>query len=62
MMAVSAAVYALAVAALTGPLGNHGLWLALLISFAVRGLTLWLRYPALEHAAAVQTTRPAPVE
>jgi MATE family multidrug resistance protein len=62
MMAVSAAVYALAVAALTGPLGNHGLWLALLISFAVRGLTLWLRYPALEHAAAVQTTWPAPVE
>ncbi|SDY12646.1 MATE family efflux transporter [Citreimonas salinaria] len=52
MMAVSAAVYLGAVVALTGPLGNHGLWLALLISFAVRGLTLWLRYPALERAAA----------
>lgn len=52
MMAVSALVYLVAVVALTGPLGNHGLWLALLISFAVRGLTLWLRYPALERAAA----------
>ena len=37
---------------LTWPLGNHGLWLALLFSFAVRGLTLALRYPALEAEAA----------
>ncbi|WP_375256944.1 MATE family efflux transporter [Citreimonas sp.] len=52
MMAVSAAVYAGAVLVLTGPFGNHGLWMALLISYAVRGVTLWLRYPALERAAA----------
>ena len=31
--------------------GNHGLWIALLISFVARGLTLWLRYPALEKQA-----------
>jgi len=50
MMALSAVVYAAAVALLIGPLGNHGLWLALLISFAARGVTLGLRYPALERA------------
>jgi MATE family multidrug resistance protein len=51
MMAVSAAVYALAVALLLPPLENHGLWLALLLSFAARGLTLALRYPAVERDA-----------
>jgi MATE family multidrug resistance protein len=50
MMAVAAAVYALAVWLLL-PLGNHGLWLALHVSFFARGLTLMLRYPALERAA-----------
>jgi len=51
MMAVSAVVYAVSVAILTPVLGNHGLWAALLISFVARGLTLWLRYPALEAEA-----------
>ncbi|MGX9357107.1 MATE family efflux transporter [Roseobacteraceae bacterium S113] len=50
MMALSAGVYALAVWALL-PYGNHGLWLALHISFAARGLSLLARYPALERAA-----------
>jgi MATE family multidrug resistance protein len=31
--------------------GNDGLWMALLVSFTARGLTLGLRYPALERAA-----------
>ena len=31
--------------------GNHGLWAALLIAFVVRGVTLGLRYPALERTA-----------
>lgn len=48
MMAVSLAVYVAAVAALVPVLGNHGLWLALLISFVARGVTLGVRYPALE--------------
>jgi MATE family multidrug resistance protein len=40
------AVYLAALYALAG-FGNHGLWWALLIFLAVRGLTLGLRYPAL---------------
>ncbi|MEL6799575.1 MAG: MATE family efflux transporter [Pseudomonadota bacterium] len=51
MMALSAVIYALALVVLIPPFGNHGLWLALLISFAARGITLGLRYPALEAAA-----------
>lgn len=51
MMALSLAVYVLAAAALVPSLGNHGLWLALLISFVARGVTLGLRYPALERDA-----------
>ncbi|MEL6600244.1 MAG: MATE family efflux transporter [Pseudomonadota bacterium] len=31
--------------------GNHGLWFALTIFFILRGITLGLRYPALEAAA-----------
>ncbi|MDW4498708.1 MATE family efflux transporter [Sulfitobacter sp. D35] len=50
MMLVSFAVYCVALVLLQ-PLGNHGLWIALLLSFVVRGLTLGLRYPALEAAA-----------
>jgi MATE family multidrug resistance protein len=51
MMAVAAAVYLGAVLVLMPALGNHGLWLALHVSFAARGVTLGLRYPALERAA-----------
>ncbi len=49
MMAVSAAIYALAVALLVPGFGNHGLWMALLVSFVARGLSLGLRYPGLER-------------
>lgn len=52
MMAVSFAIYCAALALLLPGLGNHGLWLALLISFVARGVTLGLRYPALEARAA----------
>ncbi len=51
MMAVSFAVYVVAVVALVPWLGNHGLWLALLATLVVRGITLGLRYPALEASA-----------
>ncbi len=51
MMAVSFVVYAAALLVLMPVLGNHGLWLALLVSFVARGVTLGLRYPALERAA-----------
>ncbi len=52
MMAISAAIYAGCVVILLPLMGNHGLWLSLLISFLARGVTLGLRYPALEAAAA----------
>ncbi|SLN45481.1 DNA-damage-inducible protein F [Roseovarius litorisediminis] len=52
MMAISLAVYVVSVMALVPAFGNHGLWLSLLISFVTRGITLGLRYPALERASA----------
>ncbi len=52
MMAVSFVAYVLAALALVPAFENHGLWLALLVSFVARGVTLGLRYPALERAAA----------
>ena len=52
MMALAAGCYLVAVWALTPVWGNHGLWLALHVSFAARGLSLLARYPALERAAA----------
>ncbi len=51
MMLLSFLIYALALAALLPVLGNHGLWAALSISFVARGVTLGIRYPALERAA-----------
>jgi MATE family multidrug resistance protein len=50
MMAVSLGVYLVAVALLVPllGLGNHGLWLAMLVAFVVRGVTLASRYPVLE--------------
>ena len=50
MMALSFAIYWGAIAVLLPLLGNHGLWLALLISFLARGITLGARYPALERS------------
>ncbi|WP_299784782.1 MATE family efflux transporter [uncultured Marivita sp.] len=50
MMALSAVIYAAAVLVLVPVYGNHGLWMALLVSFAARGATLAARYPALERA------------
>ncbi|WP_267137601.1 MATE family efflux transporter [Anianabacter salinae] len=51
MAAVSLVVYVAAVLVLVPAYGNHGLWIAFLVSFVVRGLTLALRYPALEAEA-----------
>jgi MATE family multidrug resistance protein len=51
MMAVSFVIYCACAAVLVPTLGNHGLWISLLVSFIARGITLGLRYPALERAA-----------
>lgn len=54
MMAISFVLYWLAVLILLPLMGNHGLWAAILISFVARGVTLGLRYPALERAARTE--------
>lgn len=51
MMILSACVYVIAAVILIPIFDNHGVWAALLISFAARGVTLGARYPALERAA-----------
>lgn len=58
MMAVSAALYFVTVFPLMAAFGAHGLWLALLLNFAVRGATLAWRYPALEAAADAPRSEP----
>lgn len=50
MMVVSFAVYVVALLILVPMFANHGLWAAMLIAFVVRGVTLGVRYPALERA------------
>lgn len=50
MMAISTLIYFAAALALMPAFENHGLWGALLISFAARGLTLGWKYPALERS------------
>ena len=51
MMIISTIIYFASVLPLMAAFGNHGLWLGLLLSFIVRGITLGMRYPALEAAA-----------
>jgi len=54
MMLLSTVIYFASLALLVPVWGNHGLWLALMVSFVARGATLALRYPALEARAARQ--------
>ncbi|WP_339947056.1 MATE family efflux transporter [uncultured Albimonas sp.] len=51
-MAWSLAMYLAAWWVLTALMGTHGLWAALMVFFVARGVTLFLRYPSLERAAA----------
>ncbi|WP_208351738.1 MATE family efflux transporter [Pseudaestuariivita rosea] len=51
MMIISVAIYFGSALLLIPAYGNHGLWIALLISFVARGITLGSRYPALERTA-----------
>ncbi|WP_179403254.1 MATE family efflux transporter [Burkholderia guangdongensis] len=52
-MAASSAVFAAATLVLAAPLGNHGLWLALLLFMAARGATLARYLPALSASVGV---------
>jgi len=51
-MVISSGIYVVALVILLPPLENHGLWAALMVLNAARGVTLGLRYPALERSAA----------
>ncbi|MFY0682319.1 MAG: MATE family efflux transporter [Thalassovita sp.] len=51
MMILSFIAYLIALVVLLPLFGNHGLWISLLVSFVVRGITLGWRYPALEARA-----------
>ncbi len=51
-MLVSVAIYVAALAILLPAWGNDGLWAALMVLNLARGVTLGLRYPALEAAAS----------
>lgn len=51
MMLISFIIYVTLVVVLPPILGNHGLWISLILFFVVRGITLGLRYPALLRAA-----------
>ena len=49
-MAVSVAIYVVALAVLMPAFGNHGLWAGLMVLNLARGVTMALRYPALERS------------
>ncbi|MEL6435106.1 MAG: MATE family efflux transporter, partial [Pseudomonadota bacterium] len=49
MMALSLLVYVVFALLLVPSFANHGLWMALMISFLARTITMALRYPALER-------------
>jgi MATE family multidrug resistance protein len=48
MMALSLCLYIASVVVFVPFLGNHGLWISMLVSFLSRGGTLWVRYSAIE--------------
>ncbi|MEO1551645.1 MAG: MATE family efflux transporter [Pseudomonadota bacterium] len=50
-MLVSTLIYWVCALSLVGPLGNHGLWLALMVFNVARGITLGVRYPKVEGDA-----------
>ena len=51
-MIVSFVIYMVVWWLLWVPLGNHGLWIAFLVFFAARGITLGVRYPALVESVS----------
>ncbi|MCZ6588167.1 MAG: MATE family efflux transporter [Alphaproteobacteria bacterium] len=54
-MLASVALYVLAMATLPALLGNHGLWLSVMIFMVARALTLAIQYPKIERAVAIDT-------
>ena len=59
-MLQSSAIFVLAVSTLVPLWGNHGLWLAMMVFYVARTVTLGLRYKGIEAAAYAQSARPVP--
>lgn len=59
-MVQSTLIYALAMAILVPLLGNHGLWLAMMVYYVARTATLGRHYTRIEAAAYTQSSRPVP--
>ena len=59
-MVASFAAYVAATLMLVGALGNHGLWLALLVFMAARGATLARYLPGLSADIGKEAPRPSP--
>lgn len=55
MMVISALAYFVAVIPLMALLGNHGLWIGLLVSYVIRAASLAWKYPGLEAAARARS-------
>ncbi len=55
-MLISVALYIAAMVTLPGLLGNHGLWLSVMIFMVVRALTLAVRYPNIESTVGRPTS------
>ena len=53
-MVISVVIYVAAVATLPGPMGNHGLWLSVMIFMIARALTLAVHYPKIERAVVAK--------
>lgn len=58
-MVVSLVVFGIACYLLVPMLGNHGLWLSLMIFMVARAVTLGVAYPALERSISAAERRPA---
>lgn len=59
-MLQSFAVFVVALLLLVPLWGNHGLWLAMMVFYVARTITLGLRYKGIEAAAYNQSLRPVP--
>ena len=60
-MAVSLALYGLAVWGLMAAFGNHGLWAAVMVLMVVRAASLGVLYPALEASIKPRKSSLGPV-
>ena len=54
MMIVSLAIYLARLVVARADYGNHGLWAAMIVFFVARGVTFWMRMPALKRRRSLK--------